>query len=84
MKKFLQENSEQIKAPQLRGLSENLLSARDLEERIFDTFYENLEIKKDATPELKGLWASLNDNEKNLRNKENDLLNSTEFAKHLQ
>lgn len=84
VKKFLQENSEQIKAPQLRGLSENLLSARDLEERIFDTFDENLEIKKDATPELKGLWASLNDNEKNLRNKVNDLLNSTEFAKHLQ
>lgn len=84
VKKFIQENSEQIKAPQLRGLSENLLSARDLEERIFDTFDENLEIKKDATPELKGLWASLNDNEKNLRNKVNDLLNSTEFAKHLQ
>lgn len=84
VKKFLQENSEQIKTPQLRELSENLLSARDLEERIFDTFDENLEIKKDATPELKGLWASLNDNEKNLRNKVNDLLNSTEFSKHLQ
>ena len=84
VKKFLQDNSEQIKTPQLRELSENLLSARDLEERIFDTFDENLEIKKDATPELKGLWASLNDNEKNLRNKVNDLLNSTEFSKHLQ
>ncbi|PWL74637.1 hypothetical protein DBY21_08795 [Candidatus Gastranaerophilales bacterium] len=84
VKKFLQDNSEQIKTLQLRELSENLLSARDLEERIFDTFDENLEIKKDATPELKGLWASLNDNEKNLRNKVNDLLNSTEFSKHLQ
>ena len=43
-----------------------------------------MEIKKDATPELKGLWASLYDNEKNLKNKVSDLLNSTEFSKHLQ
>ena len=84
VKKFIQDNSENIKLPQLLQLSQNLLSARDLEDKIFNTFDENLEIKKDATPELKGLWASLFDNEKNLRNKVNDLLNSAEFSKHLQ
>ncbi len=84
VKKFLQTNSEQAKIPQLLALSEKLLSARDTEDRIFNTFDDNLEIRKDATPELKGLWASLTENEKNLRNKVNDLLNSTEFSKHLQ
>ncbi len=84
VKKFIQENSENAKIPQLLQLSQNLLSAKDLEDRISNTFDENLEIKKDATPQLKGLWASLFENEKNLRNKVNDLLNSTEFSKHLQ
>ncbi len=84
VKKFLHENSEEIQIPQLLSLSENLLSVKDLEEKIFNTFDENLEIKKDATPELKGFWNSLTDNEKNLRNKVNDLLNSAEFSKHLQ
>ena len=84
VKKFLIDNSEDKKIPQLASLSENLISARDLEEKIANTFDENLEIKKDATPELKGLWASLYDNEKNLKNKVSDLLNSTEFSKHLQ
>jgi len=84
VRKFLNDNSEDKKIPQLVSLSENLISARDLEEKIANTFDENLEIKKDATPELKGLWASLYDNEKNLKNKVSDLLNSTEFSKHLQ
>ena len=84
VKKFLHENSEEVQIPQLLSLSENLLSVKDLEEKIFNTFDENLEIKKDATPELKGFWNSLTDNEKNLRNKVNDLLNSAEFSKHLQ
>ena len=84
VRKFLNDNSEDKKIPQLVSLSENLISARDLEEKIANTFDENLEIKKDATPELKGLWSSLYDNEKNLKNKVSDLLNSTEFSKHLQ
>ena len=84
VKKFLSDNSEQAKIPKLLELSQNLLSNRDLEDKIFNTFDENLEIKKDATPELKGLWNSLTDNEKNLRTRVNDLLNSAEFSKHLQ
>ncbi|MBR5556016.1 endonuclease MutS2 [bacterium] len=84
VKKFLNDNSEDKKIPQLVELAENLISARDLEERITNTFDDNLEIKKDATQELKGLWSSLYDNEKNLKNKVSDLLNSSEFSKHLQ
>lgn len=84
VKKFLTENSEETETPQLKELSENLISAKDLEDKILSTFDDNLEIRKDATPELKGLWASLSDNEKNLKNRVSDLLNSTEFSKHLQ
>lgn len=84
VKKFITENSENTSIPQLKELSENLISAKDLEDKIANTFDENLEIRKDATPELKGLWASLSDNEKNLKNKVSDLLNSEEFSKHLQ
>ena len=81
VKKFLSENDE---LHQLKELSNNLISQKDLEEEIFSTFDEDLKIKKDATPELKSLYASLFDTEKNLRNKVNDLLNNTDFAKHLQ
>lgn len=84
VKKFLSDNSDQNKIRYLVRLSDKLVSARDIEEKIFNTFDDNLEIKKDATSELKGLWSSLYDNEKNLKNKVTDLLNSTEFSKHLQ
>ena len=46
VRKFLIDNSEDKKIPQLASLSENLISARDLEEKITNTFDENLEIKK--------------------------------------
>lgn len=77
------EVTEGIKS-QLLILSENLIAERDLEEQIFSTFDEDLKIKKDATPELKGLYSSMADTEKNLRTKVNELLNSPDFAKHLQ
>ena len=53
VKKFLSDNSEQTKIPQLLELAEQLISAKDIEDKIFDTFDESLEIKKDATPNLK-------------------------------
>lgn len=81
VKKFLSENNEH---QQLKELSNNLISQKDLEEEIFSTFDEDLKIKKDASPELKSLYSSLFDTEKNLRNKVNDLLNNADFAKHLQ
>lgn len=82
VKNFLNDNCEQNS--KLFGLAMNLISFKELEDRIFDTFDDDLQIKKDATPELKGLFASLRDTEKNLKSKVTDLLNSTDFTKHLQ
>ncbi len=82
VKKFLSENLPMLSI--IRNAAQNLLSDRLLEDKIFTTFDENLNIRQDATPELKGLYAALRDNEKNLKNTVNSLLNSTEFSKHLQ
>ena len=82
VRKFLGETLEE--GSKLRGLSEGLISEKELEDRIFNTFDSDLQIKKDATPELKGLFASLRETEKALKSKVNDLLNSADFTKHLQ
>lgn len=82
VKNFLNENCEENS--KLKGLAANLISFKELEDRIFDTFDDDLQIKKDATPELKGLFASLRETEKNLKSKVSDLLNSADFTKHLQ
>ncbi len=82
VKNFLNDNCEQNS--KLFGLAMNLISFKELEDRIFDTFDDDLQIKKDATPELKGLFVSLRDTEKNLKSKVTDLLNSADFTKHLQ
>lgn len=68
----------------LKELSKNLISDKELEEKIFSVFDENFNIRQDATPELKGLYAALRDNEKNLKTKVAELLNSPDFSKHLQ
>lgn len=82
IKKFLYENlpADAI----IRIASINLTVDKELEDKIFSTFDENLNIKQDATPELKGLYSALRDNEKNLKNTVNSLLNSADFSKHLQ
>ncbi len=82
VKKFLYENlpADAI----IRIASINLTVDKELEDKIFSTFDENLNIKQDATQELKGLYAALRDNEKNLKNTVNSLLNSPDFSKHLQ
>lgn len=82
VKKFLFDNLEE--SSNIRNLVQNLLVDKMLEDKIFSTFDENLNIRQDATPELKGLFAALRDNEKNLKTTVNSLLNSTEFSKHLQ
>ena len=55
-----------------------------LEDKIFSTFDEALNIRQDATPELFGLYSSLKDTEKNLKQRVADMLNSPDFTKHLQ
>ncbi len=82
VKKFLNDNLKDDSL--LKTKSQNLLVDKLLEDKIFDTFDENLNIRQDATPELKGLYSTLRDNEKNLRNTVSSLLNSPEFSKHLQ
>ena len=82
VKKFLTDNTEPETA--LYVLSRDLLVEKDLEDRIFSTFDESLNIKRDATAELKGLFATLRDSEKNLKAKVNELLTSPNFSKHLQ
>uniref|UniRef100_UPI004029C63F endonuclease MutS2 n=1 Tax=Candidatus Scatousia sp. TaxID=3085663 RepID=UPI004029C63F len=82
VKNFLNENC--AKESKLYGLSMNLIAFKELEDRIFDTFDDDLQIRKDATSELKALFASLRDTEKNLKSKVADLLNSADFTKHLQ
>lgn len=82
VRNFLNENTSV--SDSLNNLSRNLTVEKELESRIFHTFDENLEIKKDATPELKGLFASLRECEKSIRTKIGELLNSVDFVKHLQ
>ena len=82
VKKFLNENLDENSI--LRALAKDLISDRELEDEIFDTFDDALNIRPDATPELKGLYSSLKDTESNLRKQVNSLLNNTEFQKHLQ
>ena len=57
---------------------------KQLEDKIFSTFDDALNIKPDATPELFGLHSSLKDTERNLKLRVSDLLNSPDFTKHLQ
>ncbi len=69
---------------QINTLARNLTSDKELEDKIFGTFDENLKIKKDATPELKALYASLREAEKSISTKVGELLNSADFVRHLQ
>lgn len=80
VKKFIYENSQGI----LLNLAQNLFVDKELEDKIFSTFDESLNIRHDATPELKGYFASLRETEKSLKVKVNELMTSTDFAKHLQ
>ena len=77
VKKFLSDNLENAI---LKDKAQVLIADRELEEKIFNTFDENLNIRPDATPELKGLYSALRDNEKNLRTTVSSLLNSPDFS----
>lgn len=82
VKNFIRENAQE--SGNLNELSRELFSDKELEERIFSTFDSNFKVQSDATSELKGLYNSLRDNERNLKTRVNELLNSPEFSKHLQ
>ncbi|MBR1425229.1 endonuclease MutS2 [bacterium] len=82
LKKFITENSEDTFI--LKEKVQCLISNKDLEDKIFSTFDDNLNIKQNATSELKSLYSSLKDTEQNLRDSVNSLLNNPEFSKYLQ
>lgn len=82
LKKFINENSEDDYL--LKQKVQNLISDKVTEDKIFETFDENLKIRQNATPELKGLYSSLKDTEQNLRDSVNFLLNNPNFSKYLQ
>ena len=82
IKNFLKENCQENDIFFQIGIS--LFSDKSLEDKIFETFDANLEINPNISPELKGLFASLRDTEKNLKDKTTELLNTPEFSKHLQ
>ena len=68
----------------LNELAANLYVNKGIEDKLFDTFDENKTIKKNANPELAGLYSSLKETEINLRQKVNELMNSPDFQVHLQ
>ena len=82
LKRFIIDNSEDDYL--LKEKVENLISDKETEDKIFETFDENLRIKQNATAELKGLYSSLRDTEQNLRDTVNSLLSNPNFSKYLQ
>ncbi|MBQ8459199.1 endonuclease MutS2 [bacterium] len=82
LKKFIYENSEENSL--LKNLASSLISDKELEDKIFETFDENLRIRQNATHELKGLYSSLRDTEQNIRDQISALLNNPNFSKYLQ
>ena len=82
IRNFLKENLEYD--TKLSALADNIYTNKELEDKIADTFDENLTVKQNANPELKGLYSSLKDTETNLKKNVQSLMNSPEFQKHLQ
>ena len=82
VKNFLKENL-QFDA-QMGKLAEGLYSNKKFEDKILNTFDDNLRVKQNANPELKGLYSSLRDTETNLKKTVQGLMNSPDFQQHLQ
>ena len=82
VKNFLKENTDSDSC--LGRLSESIFTDKVLEDKIFSTFDENMSVKQNATPTIKALYASLKDNEINLKKTVQGLMNSADFQKHLQ
>jgi DNA mismatch repair protein MutS2 len=82
VKNFLRENT--LQDSLLNSLTEGLFSNKDFEDKVFETFDEELKVKKDASVELKSLYNSLKDTEKNLKSRIGEFLNNPDFSKHLQ
>ena len=82
VRNYLKENLDS--EAKLNSLAECLYANKELEDKLFETFDENLRVKQNASPELSGLYSSLKDTETALKDKVRDLMNSAEFQSHLQ
>ena len=82
IKRFLSENTEI--APKLAEKAKQILTNKELEDKIFSVIDENCKVKHNATPALSGLYSSLSEYEKTIKKTVTSLLNDTEFSKHLQ
>ncbi|MCQ2739126.1 MAG: endonuclease MutS2 [bacterium] len=82
VRNFLKENLSY--ETNLSSISNELYSNKAFEDGIFDLFDENYTIKKNANPELYGLYSSLQDTENSLKQKVQQLINSSDFQSHLQ
>ncbi len=82
VKSFLRENSEPDSL--LNSLAVGLFVDKDIEDRIFNTFDENYQVRQNATQTLSGLYSSLKDTESQLKETVTKLLNTPDFNKHLQ
>lgn len=82
VKNFLKENAKEYGL--LHSFSSHLYADKYVEDRIFDTFDNELKVKQDATADLNNLYNSLKDTENNLKERVSELLRNTEFCKHLQ
>jgi len=82
IRNFLKENATQDGL--LNSLVSILFTDKEIEDKIFGTFDNDLKIRHNATIELTSLHNSLKDSEINLKSKVMELLNCPEFSKHLQ
>ena len=82
VRNFLKENLETDS--QMNVYIDNIYTNKELEDKIFDTFDENYMVKSNANLVLAGLYSSLKDTETALKQKVQDLMNSSEFQSHLR
>lgn len=82
LKNYLLRNKEAIKLN--NGYNEALILNKELEDKIYNVFDDNFNIKEDATPELRRLHTSLKSLNENLKSSINNLLKDSAFTSHLQ
>lgn len=80
--KFLSKFEEEF--PELAAQSESLYVNKELEDKVFDIFDAALNIKESASKELKNLYNSLRDTNKNIKNKISALLSNSTFSSYLR
>lgn len=82
MRRYFERNNDKI--CELSSFIECLIENKELEDKIFDTFDDELNVKDSASTVLKSLRASLRDSEQNLKVEVSRLLSSSSFVENLQ